>query len=121
MASRHVSRMGETHQSAYMMHSAGYQVVQMSCILQVIKFKNITYTTKVMIAEKQFPTVGSTFLDLLPRFKKRRRKKFYILNNCSGYLMPGTFTLLCGPPGCGKGSIDPSFLVFNAHLEIDPA
>lgn len=72
--------------------------------MQVVKFKGLTYGAQVMGAKQGYETVGSLaskcFCPCLA--DKQAMQKFTILDNCSGYLMPGTLTLVCGPPGCGK-------------------
>jgi len=73
---------------------------------QVVKFDKVNFSAQVLGAEQGYETVGSKcFKCLLPCFSKRQGiQKFMVLENCSGYLMPGTMTLVCGPPGCGKSS-----------------
>ncbi|CAM6092842.1 unnamed protein product [Calypogeia fissa] len=74
---------------------------------QVIKFKDISYYTMVLPAQEGYETVGSMVLRcLMPCLAaKKTPTKFSILEDCTGYLMPGTLTLVCGPPGCGKSSL----------------
>lgn len=74
--------------------------------MQVVKFKGLTYAATVLGAKVGYETVGSIALKCCcPGFReKQEMQKFTVLDNCSGYLMPGTLTLVCGPPGCGKSS-----------------
>ncbi|KAL3683081.1 hypothetical protein R1sor_001103 [Riccia sorocarpa] len=74
---------------------------------QVIKFKDVSYHTHLPDAKEGYDTVGSVCLKLfLPCLSAGKvPSKFPILQDCTGYLMPGTLTLVCGPPGCGKTSL----------------
>ncbi|KAL2652756.1 hypothetical protein R1flu_020884 [Riccia fluitans] len=74
---------------------------------QVIKFKDVSYYTHLPEAKEGYDTVGSVSLKLfLPCLGAGKApSKFPILQDCTGYLMPGTLTLVCGPPGCGKSSL----------------
>lgn len=72
--------------------------------MQAVKFKGVTYGAELRGAKQGFETVGSTLMKcLFPcGAEKQGMQEFKVLDNCSGYLMPGTLTLVCGPPGCGK-------------------
>lgn len=72
--------------------------------MQVVKFNQVNLHAQVLGAKHGYETVGSVcFKCLLPCFADRQvTQRFTILDNCSGYLMPGSLTLVCGPPGCGK-------------------
>jgi hypothetical protein len=74
----------------------------------------------VQPAQEGYATVGSAVLRcFLPCFaSKQGPTKFPILQDCTGYLMPGTLTLVCGPPGCGKvDSVLPRFAVLHVTDE----
>ncbi|KAG0601370.1 hypothetical protein M758_11G105200 [Ceratodon purpureus] len=75
--------------------------------MQVVKFKGLTYGAELRHAKQGFETVGSTLAKcfLACCAERQGMQHFKILDNCSGYLMPGTLTLVCGPPGCGKSSL----------------
>ncbi|OAE18414.1 hypothetical protein AXG93_3426s1070 [Marchantia polymorpha subsp. ruderalis] len=85
---------------------------------QVIKFKDVSYFTNVNEAKEGYETVGSMSLKLfLPCIGNRAPpSKFSILQDCTGYLMPGTLTLVCGPPGCGKSSLHKAIA---GRLQVD--
>eukprot|EP00898_Chlorokybus_atmophyticus_P002867 jgi/Chlat1/3581/Chrsp234S03598 len=76
---------------------------------QVVRFKGVTYTGSVAVAGSLgYETVGSRLGKcLLPCAAKARSTSvsYPILNDASGYLMPGTLTIVLGPPGCGKTSV----------------
>jgi len=76
---------------------------------QVVKLKNVNYTVKVQRSEAGYATVGSKLTDcLLPCLKPPMPKEdFAVLSDFSAFLMPGSITLVCGPPGCGKHADTP--------------
>lgn len=80
---------------------------KVSIAMQVVKFKGVTYGAEIRGAKEGFETVGSVAMKCLFACcaEKLTMQKFKVLDNCSGYLMPGTLTLVCGPPGCGKLTI----------------
>ncbi|GAQ79604.1 pleiotropic drug resistance protein [Klebsormidium nitens] len=73
---------------------------------QVVKFKNVSYTSQIRRTTKGYATVGSKLVDCFAPCMKEKApiEMFHILDDCTGYLMPGTLTLVLGPPGCGKSS-----------------
>ena len=75
--------------------------------MQIVKFNGLTYGAELRDAKRGFETVGSTVMKCLFACCSERQgmQQFKILDNCSGYLMPGTLTLVCGPPGCGTSFI----------------
>ena len=72
--------------------------------MQVVKFRRLTYGVQLSDAKQGYETVGSMAMKCFFACCAERQgiQQFKILDNCSGYLMPGTLTLVCGPPGCGK-------------------
>eukprot|EP00850_Spirogloea_muscicola_P017864 SM000157S02094 [mRNA] locus=s157:259267:270139:- [translate_table: standard] len=77
---------------------------------QVVTFKNLTYTSRVRPPKEGFETVGSAVANCLFSClqPKGLAQDFDVIKDCTGYLMPGTLTLVCGPPGCGKSTLHKS-------------
>jgi hypothetical protein len=80
--------------------------------LQVVKFCGITYSAKVETAAFSYETFGNKLLECfvqpvrsLPLSK--RPAELQILKGIDGYIMPGSMTLVLGPPGNQPGSVQP--------------
>ncbi|KAL6008711.1 hypothetical protein ACLOJK_021937 [Asimina triloba] len=76
----------------------------------VVRFSGIRYSKRVEISEEGYATFGSKllgcFVGPLRSFSNRKKTvELQILNGIDGYVMPGSMTLLLGPPGSGKSSL----------------
>ncbi|CDP15212.1 unnamed protein product [Coffea canephora] len=77
---------------------------------QVIKFSGISYAKKFEIPSNKYETFGNKVVGWFTGpFKKIFQSKnstwINILKGIDGYIMPGSMTLLLGPPGCGKSTL----------------
>ncbi|CAI7849442.1 unnamed protein product, partial [Closterium sp. NIES-54] len=73
---------------------------------QVVKLHDVTYTAKIQRKQEGYETVGSKLLGcFLPCASPPAPwEDFNVLSDLSAYFMPGSLTLICGPPGCGKSA-----------------
>lgn len=73
-----------------------------------IEWENLSYHVERPADDGSIPNVASaavgTITGLLGAAKKKT-STFHVLNNVSGYLRPGTLTLLLAPPGHGKSAM----------------
>ncbi|KAL3515901.1 hypothetical protein ACH5RR_022803 [Cinchona calisaya] len=77
---------------------------------QVIRFSGISYSKKYETPSNEYETFGNKLVGcFITPFKKIFKKKnptwINILKGVEGYIMPGSVTLLLGPPGCGKSTL----------------
>lgn len=77
---------------------------------QVIKFKDVIYAARIRPEIEGGITVASSFeRAFLGRFRDavlpRPHKIIPMLDRITGFLMPGSLTLVLGPPGCGKTAL----------------
>ncbi|MCO5592667.1 hypothetical protein L7F22_046670 [Adiantum nelumboides] len=77
---------------------------------QVLRFMDINYQAKLPVDSDSFDTFGKKLLGCLfgPFMDVFRKKEFVelkILKDLVGYVMPGSMTLLLGPPGSGKSTL----------------
>uniref|UniRef100_A0A0D9Y0H1 ABC transporter domain-containing protein n=1 Tax=Leersia perrieri TaxID=77586 RepID=A0A0D9Y0H1_9ORYZ len=78
---------------------------------QVVKFCGITYSAKIETAAFRYETFGNKLLECFVQpvrslsLGQQRSTKLHILNGIDGYIMPGSMTLLLGPPGSGKSTL----------------
>ncbi|BBN17690.1 protein MpABCG27 [Marchantia polymorpha subsp. ruderalis] len=76
---------------------------------QVIKFKNLS-CTKAVALDPGYESIRTKIVSSLKGpFKEASVQQVQLMKNVTGYVMPGTLTLILGPPGCGK-SIMPQVL-----------
>ena len=73
-------------------------------ILQVVRFSDIMYKRKFEISNNGYETFGNKlvgcFVGPLKTLLQRKNSTWLeILNGVEGYIMPGSMTLLLGPPG----------------------
>ena len=78
-------------------------------ILQVVRFSNINYTRKFEVCSDGYDTFGDKlvgfFVGPLKTLLKRKNSiELQILKGVDGYIMPGSMTLLLGPPGMNIAS-----------------
>lgn len=72
--------------------------------MQVIRFSGISYSKKFEIPSNEYETFGNKVVEwFLGPFKKifltTNSTWMNILKGVDGYIMPGSMTLLLGPPG----------------------
>lgn len=72
--------------------------------MQVVRFSNIRYARKVEVSDNEYETFGSKLVGcfigpLKTVFKRKSSSWLQILKGVDGYFMPGSMTLLLGPPG----------------------
>ncbi|KAJ0980557.1 hypothetical protein J5N97_008812 [Dioscorea zingiberensis] len=78
---------------------------------QMVKFSGIRYSKKVdTMAHIGYETFGSKLLGwflgpLRSLFNRNRSNYIQILDGIEGYIMPGSMTLVLGPPGSGKSTL----------------
>ncbi|KAI8027101.1 ABC transporter G family member 38 [Camellia lanceoleosa] len=77
---------------------------------QVVRFSGIKCSRKFDIPRDEYETFGNKVLGcFVGPFKTLLQKKnstwLHILKGVDGYIMPGSITLLLGPPGCGKSTL----------------
>ena len=78
-------------------------------ILQVVRFSNINYTRKIEVSSDGYDTFGNKlvgfFVGPLKTLLKRKNSiELQILKGVDGHIMPGSMTLLLGPPGMNIAS-----------------
>ncbi|KAK3272293.1 hypothetical protein CYMTET_19399 [Cymbomonas tetramitiformis] len=78
---------------------------------QMVKFRNVNYSASLFVSEEAYETVGSKAMKPLVKLrnllqgKKPPITEKVLVGDLTGYLTPGTMTLVIGPPGCGKSSV----------------
>ncbi|KAK2977191.1 hypothetical protein RJ640_008816 [Escallonia rubra] len=77
---------------------------------QVVRFSGIKYSAKIDVSSNEYETFGNKvvgcFLGPFKTLLKESNSTWLpILKGVDGYIMPGSITLLLGPPGCGKSSL----------------
>ncbi|KAF8043114.1 hypothetical protein BT93_A1456 [Corymbia citriodora subsp. variegata] len=77
---------------------------------QVVRFSGIKYSKHCKVSSGGYETFGNKlmgcFLGPIKTILKRRGSIWmHILEGVDGYIMPGSMTLLLGPPGSGKSSL----------------
>ncbi|KAK3016996.1 hypothetical protein RJ639_006562 [Escallonia herrerae] len=77
---------------------------------QVVRFSGIMYSAKIDVSSDEYETFGNKvvgcFLGPFKTLVKESNSTWLpILKGVDGYIMPGSITLLLGPPGCGKSSL----------------
>ncbi|XP_077240342.1 pleiotropic drug resistance protein 1-like [Tasmannia lanceolata] len=77
---------------------------------QVIRFSGIKYSRKFEISGEGYATFGNKLLGcffgpLKTVFQRKNSISLQILKGIDGYVMPGSMTLILGPPGSGKSSL----------------
>ncbi|KAL6847372.1 hypothetical protein ACP4OV_023225 [Aristida adscensionis] len=78
--------------------------------LIVVKFCGITYSTKIEMADFSYETFGNKLLECFVQPVRslslsKRSAELQILKGIDGYIMPGSMTLVLGPPGSGKTTL----------------
>ena len=73
-------------------------------VLQVVKFCGITYLAKIETATFSYETFGNKLLEYFVQpirslSLSKRSAELQILKGIDGYIMPGSMTLVLGPPG----------------------
>lgn len=76
----------------------------MKWLWQVIRFSGIKYSKKYEIPNNEYETFGNKlvgcFIGPLRKFLQKKTSIWLdILKGVDGYIMPGSMTLLLGPPG----------------------
>ena len=79
-------------------------------ILQVVRFSDIKYKRKFEIPNNRYETFGNKlvgcFVGPLKTLLQRKNSTWLqILKGVDGYIMPGSMTLLLGPPGSNINTI----------------
>ncbi|TVU49709.1 hypothetical protein EJB05_01035, partial [Eragrostis curvula] len=77
---------------------------------QVVKFYGIAYSTRIETAAFSYETFGNKLLECFLQPVRslslsKRLAEFHILKGIDGYIMPGSITLVLGPPGSGKSTL----------------
>ncbi|KAL6623571.1 hypothetical protein ACP70R_033450 [Stipagrostis hirtigluma subsp. patula] len=77
---------------------------------QVVKFSGVTYTTKIEASAFSYETFGNKLLECFVQPVRslslsKRSAELHILKGIDGYVMPGSMTLVLGPPGSGKSTL----------------
>ncbi|CAN6348072.1 unnamed protein product [Urochloa humidicola] len=77
---------------------------------QVVKFRGITYSAKIETTAFSYETFGNKLLACFVQpvgslSLSKRSTEFQILKGIDGYIMPGSMTLVLGPPGSGKSTL----------------
>ncbi|XP_057870080.2 ABC transporter G family member 35 [Cryptomeria japonica] len=97
-----------------------------------VRYQNLTVDANCLIGSRALPTlwnvVRNSFEVILDsvHLSPSEKVKFTILKDVSGVLKPSRFTLLLGPPGCGKttllqalsGKLDPK-LKMKGHISYN--
>ncbi|KAJ7522819.1 hypothetical protein O6H91_18G028200 [Diphasiastrum complanatum] len=72
---------------------------------QVVKFKNVTYSTTLM-RDTGYESLYTKALECLKGpLKESKIRRVTVLKGVTGYIMPGSLTLVLGPPGCGRSAL----------------
>ena len=87
-----------------------YTVIHIILVLQIVKFCGITFSAKIETASFSYETFGNKLLECFMQPVRslslsKRSAEFQILKGIDGYIMPGSMTLVLGPPGNQPGSI----------------
>ncbi|CAN6343362.1 unnamed protein product [Urochloa humidicola] len=77
---------------------------------QVVKFCGITYSAKIETTAFSYETFGNKLLACFVQPVRslslsKRSTELQILKGIDGYIMPGSMTLVLGPPGSGKSTL----------------
>ncbi|XP_021692482.2 ABC transporter G family member 37 [Hevea brasiliensis] len=77
---------------------------------QVVRFSSIKYSRKFEISDNGYETfgnkvVGCFFGPLRTLLREKNSIWLQVLKGVDGYIMPGSMTLLLGPPGSGKSTL----------------
>uniref|UniRef100_J3NE90 ABC transporter domain-containing protein n=1 Tax=Oryza brachyantha TaxID=4533 RepID=J3NE90_ORYBR len=77
---------------------------------QIVKFCGITYSAKIETSTFRYETFGNKLLEWFVQPVRslsmgQRSTELHILKGIDGYIMPGSMTLLLGPPGSGKSTL----------------
>lgn len=70
-----------------------------------IEYKNISIEADALIGSSQNPTVWNSVKDIVSKVVPKaglQKQKVKLLDDVSGVIKPGRFTLVLGPPSCGK-------------------
>eukprot|EP00891_Asterochloris_glomerata_P005171 jgi/Astpho2/5171/Aster-04755 len=76
-----------------------------------VRFQDLSVEANIAVGSSGLPSVYNTYKNALlgnlqkVHLWKTKKTKFTILDNLSGILHPGRFTLLLGPPGAGKSTL----------------
>lgn len=75
--------------------------------MQVVRFSGIKYSRKIDIPNSEYETFGNKLWGCLvgpfkTLFKRENSRWLHVLKGVDGYIMPGSMTLLLGPPGKKK-------------------
>lgn len=77
-----------------------------------VKFKNVTIEAMVSVGSRGIPTLTNVVRDgvenvvrAIIRKPDASKRRFVLLDNVSGIILPGRFTILLGPPGAGKSTL----------------
>eukprot|EP00250_Pteridium_aquilinum_P022489 c25391_g2_i1 orf=308-5194(-) len=83
---------------------------------QIVKFKSLDYIADVFLPDEAYETTLTKALEFVkgPLGRKQLPSKVKMLKDVTGYLMPGTLTLVLGPPASGKSSLH-TVLSGNLH------
>ncbi|KAH7447131.1 hypothetical protein KP509_01G092800 [Ceratopteris richardii] len=78
---------------------------------EIVKFKSIEYYADVFITDEAYETVLTKWIQAAGLFrhishKKKGPRRQRMLNDVTGYLMPGTLTVVLGPPASGKSALN---------------
>ncbi|KAI6695438.1 hypothetical protein NL676_023148 [Syzygium grande] len=77
---------------------------------QVVRFSGIKYSRNCEISSGGYETFGNKLMGcflgpIKTIFKRKSSIWMHILEGVDGYIMPGSMTLLLGPPGSGKSTL----------------
>jgi ABC-type multidrug transport system ATPase subunit/ABC-type multidrug transport system permease subunit len=72
---------------------------------QIVKFKGLTVTKKMKV-EAGYDTMFTKVQGIVKSpISRSHVEEMALLKDVTGYIMPGTLTLIMGPPGCGKSTL----------------